>query len=148
MRLSHIIRRNLSFLFRWVIVDLNLDCRFSMWRTRNMSVIHRFVLLNGSKRLSMREENAFPTHGSVPDLIISSVFSERALLVFRDTWCVRCACKVWVGICHFCRWIGKFSTGSRDLVQVPSWQFINSSRSLVRRLPTLFMRNACWWTAN
>ena len=48
----------------------------------------------------------------------------------RDMWCVRCgsiSAYVWVnGICQFCPWIRKLSTGSRDdsprRVDSPSWQ--------------------------
>ena len=84
-----------------------------------------------------------PTNGSVPDQIIWNVFWEQAV-IFRngcywfvhDTWCVRCgsvSAYVWInGICHFCRWIGKFSTGSRD--RFLFILAINSSRSFVRRL--------------
>ena len=72
-------------------------------------------------------------------LIIWNLFSEQAV-IFRnacyrfahETWCVRCgSISGYVsgyvnGICQFCRWIGKFSTGSRDdsrgRVNSPSWQ--------------------------
>ena len=92
----------------------------------------------------MRVRECIPTNGSVPDLIIWNVFWEQAV-IFRngcywfvhDTWCVRCgsvSAYVWVnGVCHFCRWIGKFSTGSRD-------RFF-SSRSLVRRLADVVHAN-------
>ena len=94
------------------------------------------VNCNKAREYEVRECILHPWE-TVPDLIIWNVFSEQ-VVIFRngcywfvhDTWCVRCgsiSAYVWVnGICQFCRWIGKFSTESRDYsrgrVDSPSWQ--------------------------